>query len=84
MKEGWRPQRDPVSGAPIPLNYNYEPFVIPSNPVTLKPYIPLYLGPRIYNSLDVHKNFAAKQDDNYKKAPKVYDCGPFTYDSENP
>ena len=44
------------------LYYDYEPFNIPNNPQTQKPYVPLYLGPRIYNSLDMHKQFAASQE----------------------
>ena len=84
MKEGWRPQRETISGAPIPLNYEYEPFVIPNNPETLKPYVPLYLGPRLFNSLEVHKSFASKTDDSTKKVPKIYDCGPYLCDPENP
>lgn len=59
MKFGWKPKGQ-TSGAPIPLNYNFEPFVIPKNPETNQKYKPIYLGPRIPNSLLVHKAFANK------------------------
>jgi hypothetical protein len=57
MKFGWRPKHE-VSGAPIPLYYDYEPFEIPINPITNEEYTPLYLGARPKNSLEVHKLFA--------------------------
>ena len=60
MREGWRPPDENLSGAPIPLYYDYEEFVPPINPLTMKPYIPLYYGPRRDNSLDVHKAYAIK------------------------
>jgi hypothetical protein len=76
MMEGWRPQQELISGAPIPLYYDYEEFSIPINPLTNKPYVPLYYGPRRDNSLDVHKAFAAKPNGQSSFLPKLYDCGP--------
>jgi len=61
MKLGWRPQMD-VAGAPIPLYYDYEPFVIPINPATCKECEALYMGPRYKHSLAMHKAFANKFD----------------------
>ena len=58
MKFGWRPQEKEVSGAPIPLHYDFEPFHIPINPLTNRPYQVLYLGHRMQTSIDVHKKFA--------------------------
>jgi hypothetical protein len=59
LKLGWRPQID-VTGAPIPLYYDFEPFSIPVNPMTGKSYEPLYLGPRFKHSIELHKEFANK------------------------
>jgi len=84
MMEGWRPQQELISGAPIPLYYDYEEFSIPINPVTNKPYVPLYYGPRRDNSLDVHKAFAAKPNGQTSFLPKLYDCGPQTGSEEFP
>ena len=50
MKLGWRPQIE-VTGAPIPLYYDFETFSMPVNPITLKEQEPLYLGPRFKHSL---------------------------------
>lgn len=49
-----------VTGAPIPLYYDFEPFNIPINPLTGKEYVPIYLGPRYRHSLAMHKSFANK------------------------
>lgn|ERR1719469_409020 len=57
---GWRPENIVISGAPIPLLYNYEPINIPSNAVTGKELVPIYLGPRPSNSLEVHRAFSNK------------------------
>jgi hypothetical protein len=58
MVFGWRPNPDIViSGAPIPLNYNYEYLTIPVDPSTGKEFIPVYLGARQPNSLEVHRQF---------------------------
>jgi hypothetical protein len=57
---GWRPENIVISGAPIPLNYNYETIQLPLDPETGKEQIPLFLGPRFHNSLEVHKSFANK------------------------
>jgi len=58
MKFGWRPQVKEVHGAPIPLHYDFEPFYVPINPATNKPFQVLFLGERIRTSIDVHKKFA--------------------------
>lgn len=58
MRFGWRPQEKEVHGAPIPLHYDFEPFFMPINPATNKPYQALFLGERIRTSIDVHKKFA--------------------------
>jgi hypothetical protein len=60
MKFGWRP-KEVVSGAPIPLYYDYEPFEIPINPNTNKLYDPVYLGARPKHSIEVHRLFANKK-----------------------
>lgn len=57
MKFGWRP-KDDISGAPIPLYYEFEQFSVPVNPHTNEEYEPLYLGPRFRHSLALHKEFA--------------------------
>lgn len=59
MKFGWKPKEE-ISGAPIPLYYDFEPFEVPINPQTNEEYIPVYLGPRHKHSLNVHKMFANK------------------------
>jgi hypothetical protein len=43
MKFGWKPKQE-ISGAPIPLYYDYEHFEIPINPLINEPYEPIYLG----------------------------------------
>jgi hypothetical protein len=57
---GWRPENIVISGAPIPLLYNYEPINIPCNPATGKELVPMYYGPRPANSLEVHRAFSNK------------------------
>lgn len=57
MKFGWKPKEE-ISGCPIPLYYDFEHFQIPLNPLTKKHYIPLYLGIRIPNSLQVHRIYS--------------------------
>jgi hypothetical protein len=57
---GWRPENVVISGAPIPLLYNYEPIEVPCHPHTGKEMVPIYLGPRPSNSLEVHRAFANK------------------------
>ena len=64
MKFGWKPKID-ISGAPIPLYYDFEPFEIPVNPLTHEEYEPLYLGTRPKHSIEVHKTFANKQNKSY-------------------
>jgi hypothetical protein len=62
IKDGWKPKKEEISGAPIPLYYDYDQFKIPIDPQTLKPFVPLYFGPRIFNSLKLHKQYAAKEN----------------------
>lgn len=62
IKDGWRPKEKEISGAPIPLYYDFDQFKIPIDPETFKPFVPLYFGPRIFNSLELHKKYAAKED----------------------
>lgn len=33
MKFGWKPKEE-ISGAPIPIYYDFEPFKVPVNPTT--------------------------------------------------
>lgn len=49
-----------VTGAPIPLYYDFEPFEMPMNPYTGKKFEALYLGPRYKHSIALHKSFANK------------------------
>lgn len=58
MRQGWRPKVVEVKGAPIPLYYNFDEPGIPVNPMTMKLYEPIYLGPRYKHSLAMHKAFA--------------------------
>jgi hypothetical protein len=48
MKLGWRPKQN-VSGAPIPLYYDFEEFKVEHDGE------PIYYGPRIHNSIEVHR-----------------------------
>ena len=59
MRMGWRPQIE-VTGAPIPLYYDFEGFRMPLNEATGKEFVPLYYGPRFKHSLEMHKHFANK------------------------
>ena len=62
MKLGWKPDKDRISGAPIPLHYEFcsqeHSF---TDPITGLLVPPLYLGPRIPNSLTMHKWYANKE-----------------------
>jgi len=69
LRFGWRPQEKEISGAPIPLHYDFESFSVPINPATNKPYIVEYLGPRIQTSHDVHKKFANIENLTYDECP---------------
>lgn len=62
MKMGWRP-KNPYSGAPIPLYYEYESFAVNrgGQDKDFKPKEPIYLGPRVQNSLQIHKLFAKRE-----------------------
>jgi cytosolic carboxypeptidase protein 2/3 len=57
MRLGWKPVTD-VSGAPIPLYYDYETFDLPVNPMTGEQYDMIYMGPRYKHSIGMHKSFA--------------------------
>jgi hypothetical protein len=59
IKFGWRPKID-VTGAPIPLYYDFEPFEMPFNQQTGEYYQAIYMGPRYKHSLALHQAFANK------------------------
>ena len=61
MRFGWKP-KETILGAPIPLYYDYETFEVPININTKEEFLVNYLGPRIGNSLDMHKAFANIND----------------------
>ena len=44
MRFGWKPQTQEVSGAPIPLHYDFETIELPRDPLTGKRYDILFLG----------------------------------------
>lgn len=77
MKLGWRPV-NPYSGAPIPLYYAYGNYDAHINYNTLDPTkVPRFLGPRIPNSLQMHRLWAkkelpgGKQSYNFKFPPRI-------------
>jgi hypothetical protein len=49
-----------VTGAPIPLYYDFEPFEMPFNQVTGEYYTALYIGPRYKHSIAMHQAFTNK------------------------
>jgi len=51
-----------VIGAPIPLFYDFETFEVPVHIHTKKEYVVNYYGPRYQNSLEIHKQFANKEN----------------------
>jgi hypothetical protein len=62
MKLGWRPENDRISGAPIPLHYEFQSQEHSyTDPLTGQNVPPLYLGPRIPNSLTMHRWYANKE-----------------------
>ena len=61
MRFGWKP-KETILGAPIPLYYDYETFDIPINVNTKEEFLVNYLGPRISNSIDMHKAFSNIND----------------------
>lgn len=63
IKMGWRP-KNPYSGAPIPLYYDYENFSVIDYEETDPKRVPLYLGPRVHNSLQLHTLFAKKEQED--------------------
>ena len=58
-----------MSGAPIPLHYDFETIELPRDPVTGKKYDILYMGQRINTSLLVHKKFANLEMSSRRDAP---------------
>lgn len=60
IRMGWRP-KNPYSGAPIPLFYEYECFSDIAWDSTDPKQIPIYLGPRVPTSLQLHKAYAKKE-----------------------
>ena len=58
LKMGWRPNEGELHGDPIPLYYDFESFTVPKDPLSQKPFLVQYRGPRIQTSYDVHKKFA--------------------------
>jgi hypothetical protein len=62
MRFGWKP-KETIIGAPIPLYYDYETFDVPVNPATKEEYFVNYMGPRISNTLEMHKAFANQKPD---------------------
>jgi len=67
MKLGWKPITD-VTGAPIPLYYDYEIFDLPVNPLTGELYEQVYMGPRYRHSIAIHKAFANRLLPNNKES----------------
>jgi|LauGreDrversion4_2_1035121.scaffolds.fasta_scaffold171162_2 hypothetical protein len=67
MRLGWKPVTD-VSGAPIPLYYDYETFDMPVNHLTGEPYEQIYMGPRYRHSISMHKAFANRLLPNGKES----------------
>ena len=65
MKLGWKPKEQAVA-PPIPLYYDYEPFEVPINPITNKPYEVVYYGPRFKHSIEIHRCFANRKRFNGK------------------
>ena len=47
-----------VSGAPIPLYFDYETFDAPINPQTNTEFSVLYYGNRFRDSLEMHRAYA--------------------------
>lgn len=61
----WKPSIN-ITGAPIPLYFDYEWFDIPVNPLTGEEYDISYYGHRFKDSLEMHKAYANKANDSYK------------------
>ena len=57
----WKP-KETVLGAPIPLFYDYETFEVPVNTITKEEFLVNYLGPRLGNSIEMHKAFSNFND----------------------
>jgi len=60
LKLGWKP-KNPYSGAPIPLYYDYEEFEGVTAAEKDKNQILLYLGLRPINSVHVHKEYSRQK-----------------------
>lgn len=58
LKMGWKP-RNPFSGAPIPLYYDFTNYKLSTDGKSKHELI--YYGPRIPNSINVHKLFSSKK-----------------------
>ena len=59
VKMGWKPEEQELSGAPIPLMYNFDQIQVKEyDQETGLPIEPLYLGPRWPTSTQMHKSFA--------------------------
>ena len=69
MRFGWKPQQEQVSGAPIPLHYDFETIELPRDPWTGKAPNILFLGQRLNTSLLVHKRFANLEPDMHRDGP---------------
>lgn len=55
-----------ITGAPIPLYFDYEQFDIPINPLSNGEYGIAFYGHRFKDSLEMHKAFANLKNDSYK------------------
>jgi hypothetical protein len=53
---GWRP--DDVTGAPIPMHFDFESFEILRNPSTQTNYPIYYYGKRYQHSITMHRQFS--------------------------
>ena len=61
MRFGWRPA-NPYSGAPIPLFYDFACYDEDINYYSKDPFkVPIYLGPRISNSLQMHRLWSRQE-----------------------
>jgi hypothetical protein len=56
MLFGWRPED--ITGAPIPMHFDFEQFEICRNSQTNQPYPVYYYGHRYIHSITMHRQFA--------------------------
>jgi hypothetical protein len=61
----WKPKDVKVTGAPIPLYYDYEEFPEPKHPLTKELYPILYYGFRPKDSLIMHWEFNRPAEGSY-------------------